>query len=243
MVVNAKQVHCFTGKDGRIESGQPVVAAFTASEGDEEDPSRHASAWHVTRSYGTAAIVDANRPGASPYVICFANGCMSDDDSPPELLANPKKGQNLRSRPSTQRRAAHASAGRFAKACDGPPTDPEGIRRDPEEAAGRSAETRRGSSQEAEANRASPAGALRANPGREVRQGLAVRVEKGAQTGAPFFSRSRKQRLFNSATDCAGDNPRTCFTKHFGDLRMPNRFAGIVGQQVLFGNIGDVFRF
>ncbi len=45
---NAKQV-CFTGKDGRVESGQPVVAAVLIEpEGEPEEGSpRHAAARHV----------------------------------------------------------------------------------------------------------------------------------------------------------------------------------------------------
>ncbi len=67
----------------------------------------------------------------SPYVICFANGCMSDYDVTPELLANMKKGQNLVVQAINSNGAAltlplplQETGGSFAKAYDGPATDP-----------------------------------------------------------------------------------------------------------------------
>jgi len=124
---NAKQV-CFTGKDGRIESGQPVVAAVIIEpEGEPKKILRVTLPLGMQLVHGTRIIVDNNAPMQSPYVICFANGCMSDYEATPELLANMKKGQNL----VVQAINANGSAltlplplGEFAKAYDGPPTDP-----------------------------------------------------------------------------------------------------------------------
>jgi invasion protein IalB len=124
---NAKQV-CFTGKDGRIESGQPVVAAVIIEpEGEPKKILRVTLPLGMQLVHGTRIIVDSNAPMQSPYVICFANGCMSDYEATPELLASMKKGQNL----VVQAINANGSAltlplplGEFAKAYDGPPTDP-----------------------------------------------------------------------------------------------------------------------
>ena len=92
---NAKQV-CFTGKDGRIESGQPVIAAVIIEpEGEPKKILRVTLPLGMQLVHGTRVIVDNNPPPQSPYVICFANGCMSDYEVTPELLANLKKGQNL----------------------------------------------------------------------------------------------------------------------------------------------------
>ena len=92
---NAKQV-CFTGKDGRIESGQPVIAAVIIEpEGEPKKILRVTLPLGMQLVHGTRIIVDSNPPLQSPYVICFANGCMSDYEATPELLANMKKGQNL----------------------------------------------------------------------------------------------------------------------------------------------------
>ena len=92
---NAKQV-CFTGKDGRIESGQPVIAAVIIEpEGEPKKILRVTLPLGMQLVHGTRIIVDSNPPQQSPYVICFANGCMSDYEATPEMLASMKKGQNL----------------------------------------------------------------------------------------------------------------------------------------------------
>jgi len=81
--------------------------------------------------HGTRVIVDSNPPMQSPYVICFANGCMSDYEVTPELLTNLKKGQNLvvqainsNGAPLTLPLPLQESGSSFGKAYDGPPTDP-----------------------------------------------------------------------------------------------------------------------
>ena len=125
---NAKQV-CFTGKDGRIESGQPVIAAVIIEpEGEPKKILRVTLPLGMQLVHGTRIIVDSNPPQQSPYVICFANGCMSDYEATPELLANMKKGQNLVVQAINSNGAPLTLplplAGEFAKAYDGPPTDP-----------------------------------------------------------------------------------------------------------------------
>ena len=125
---NAKQV-CFTGKDGRIESGQPVVAAVIIEpEGEPKKILRVTLPLGMQLVHGTRIIVDNNQPLQSPYVICFANGCMSDYEATPELLANMKKGQNLVVQAINANGAPLTLplplGGEFTKAYDGPPTDP-----------------------------------------------------------------------------------------------------------------------
>lgn len=123
----AKQV-CFTGKDGRIESGQPVIAAVIIEpEGEPKKILRVTLPLGMQLVHGTRVIVDNNAPAQSPYVICFANGCMSDYDMTPELLANMKKGQNLVVQAINSNGAPLTlplPLAEFAKAYDGPPTDP-----------------------------------------------------------------------------------------------------------------------
>jgi invasion protein IalB len=125
---NAKQV-CFTGKDGRIESGQPVVAAVIIEpEGEPKKLLRVTLPLGMQLVHGTRVIVDGNAPQQSPYVICFQNGCMSDYEATPELIANMKKGQNLVVQAINSNGAPLTLplplVGEFAKAYDGPPTDP-----------------------------------------------------------------------------------------------------------------------
>ena len=124
---NAKQV-CFTGKDGRIESGQPVIAAVIIEpEGEPKKILRVTLPLGMQLVHGTRVIIDGNAPAQSPYVICFANGCMSDYEVTPEMLANLKKGQNLVVQAINSNGAPLTlplPLAEFAKAYDGPPTDP-----------------------------------------------------------------------------------------------------------------------
>jgi invasion protein IalB len=124
---NAKQV-CFTGKDGRIESGQPVVAAVIIEpEGEPKKLLRVTLPLGMQLVHGTRIIVDQNAPLQSPYVICFANGCMSDYEVTPDMLSQLKKGQNLVVQAINANGAPLTLAlplAEFAKAYDGPPTDP-----------------------------------------------------------------------------------------------------------------------
>ena len=124
----AKQV-CFTGKDGRIESGQPVIAAVIIEpEGEPKKILRVTLPLGMQLVHGTRIIVDANPPMQSPYVICFANGCMSDYEATPELIASLKKGQTLVVQAINSNGAPLTLplplVNEFAKAYDGPPTDP-----------------------------------------------------------------------------------------------------------------------
>jgi invasion protein IalB len=123
----AKQV-CFTGKDGRIESGQPVIAAVIIEpEGEPKKILRVTLPLGMQLVHGTRVIVDSNPPAQSPYVICFQNGCMSDYEVTPELLASMKKGQNLVVQAINSNGAPLTlplPLAEFAKAYDGPPTDP-----------------------------------------------------------------------------------------------------------------------
>jgi len=124
----AKQV-CFTGKDGRIESGQPVIAAVIIEpEGEPKKILRVTLPLGMQLQHGTRIIVDNNQPQQSPYVICFQNGCMSDYEATPEMIASMKKGQNLVVQAINSNGAALTLplplVNEFAKAYDGPPTDP-----------------------------------------------------------------------------------------------------------------------
>lgn len=124
---NAKQV-CFTGKDGRIESGAPVIAAVIIEpEGEPKKILRVTLPLGMQLVHGTRVIVDQNTPAQAPYVICLQNGCMSDYEATPEILANMKKGQNLIVQAINSNGAPLTlplPLGDFAKAYDGPPTDP-----------------------------------------------------------------------------------------------------------------------
>src|SRR5262245_28714635 len=92
---NAKQV-CFTGKDGRVESGMPVVAAVLIEpENDPKKVLRVTLPLGMSIQPGTRVIVDNGQPMTGPYVICFNNGCMADYEASGELIGKLKKGQGL----------------------------------------------------------------------------------------------------------------------------------------------------
>jgi hypothetical protein len=77
--------------------------------------------------HGTRVIVDQNQPMTAPYVICFTNGCMADYDASGDLIGKMKKGQGLviQAINSTgQPISLVLPLADFAKAYDGPPTDP-----------------------------------------------------------------------------------------------------------------------
>ncbi|HEX4149196.1 MAG TPA: invasion associated locus B family protein [Pirellulales bacterium] len=124
---NAKQV-CFTGKDARIESGMPVVAAVLIEpQGDAKKILRVTLPLGMQLIHGTRVIIDQNQPMTAPYVICFTNGCMADYDATAEMIAKMKKGQGLvvQAINSTgQPISLVLPLADFAKAYDGPPTDP-----------------------------------------------------------------------------------------------------------------------
>jgi invasion protein IalB len=124
---NAKQV-CFTGKDARIESGMPVVAAVLIEpEGEPKKILRVTLPLGMQLIHGTRVIIDQNQPMTAPYVICFTNGCMADYEASADMIAKMKTGQGLvvQAINSTgQPISLVLPLTDFAKAYDGPPTDP-----------------------------------------------------------------------------------------------------------------------
>jgi invasion protein IalB len=124
---NAKQV-CFTGKDGRVESGMPVVAAVLIEpENEPKKVLRVTLPLGMSIQPGTRVIVDNGQPMTGPYVICFNNGCMADYEASGELIGKLKKGQGLVIQGingAGQPISLVVPLSDFAKAYDGPPTDP-----------------------------------------------------------------------------------------------------------------------
>ena len=124
---NAKEV-CFTGKDARVESGQPVAAAVLIEpQGADKKLLRVTLPLGMQLAHGTRLIVDQNQPMTAPYVICFSNGCMADYDAPADLIGKMKKAQQLviqAINATGQPISLAMPLNDFAKAYEGPPTDP-----------------------------------------------------------------------------------------------------------------------
>jgi invasion protein IalB len=133
---NAKQV-CFTGKDGRIDTGQPVVAAVLIEPaGEPRKILRITLPLGMSLQQGTRVIVDQGQPMTAPYVICFNNGCMADYEVTQALVDTMKKGQGLVVQGINgggQPISLVLPLNDFAKAYDGPPTDPKELQRREEE--------------------------------------------------------------------------------------------------------------
>ncbi len=124
---NAKRL-CFIGKDGKIESGQPIVAAVLIEpEGEPRKILRVTLPLGMALQPGTRVIVDSGQPVTAPYVICFPNGCMADYEASGELIAKMKTGQNLHVQGFNGQGQPVSLAlplGDFAKSYDGPATEP-----------------------------------------------------------------------------------------------------------------------
>ena len=124
---NAKRL-CFIGKDGKIESGQPIVAAVVIEpEGEPRRILRVTLPLGMALQPGTRVIVDSGQPVTAPYVICFPNGCMADYEASGELIAKMKTGQNLHVQGFNGQGQSVSLAlplADFAKSYDGPATEP-----------------------------------------------------------------------------------------------------------------------
>jgi len=129
---NAKEV-CFTGKDARTEAGQPVVAAaLIEPEGETKKLFRVTLPSPLQLQYGTRIIIDKEAPLSGAFFTCFANGCMADYEATPDLVGKLKKGQMLVIQAINLAAAAisfplpltDTTGNSFAKANEGPPTDP-----------------------------------------------------------------------------------------------------------------------
>src|SRR5262249_54832948 len=108
--------------------GQPVVAAVLIEpENDPKKILRVTLPLGMSIQPGTRVIVDQGQPMTGPYVICFNNGCMADYEASGELIGKLKKGQGLVVQGLNGQGQAISLVlplGDFAKAYDGPPTDP-----------------------------------------------------------------------------------------------------------------------
>jgi invasion protein IalB len=124
---NAQNV-CFTGKEGRIDTGMLVIGAVLIEpEGAQSKVLRITLPLGMQLPQGTRAIVDQGQPMTAPYMICFPNGCMADYEASGELIGKLKKGQSLVVQGINSQGQAVSlplPLPDFAKAYDGPPTDP-----------------------------------------------------------------------------------------------------------------------
>jgi invasion protein IalB len=87
---------CFIGMDARAEGGPYLVAAVLIErEGETKKTLRVTLKPQVKLEHGVRIAIDQGQAIAVPYVQCFANGCMADNEADAGLVAQLKTGQLL----------------------------------------------------------------------------------------------------------------------------------------------------
>jgi invasion protein IalB len=129
---NSKRV-CVTVKDGRVESGLLVVSvAIIEMDGEQRKLMRMSLPYGVALTHGTRMIVDQGTPATAPFVTCLPpvvppGGCIADYEATADTINRMKKGQLLTVQAihmNGQPMSPQLDLKDFAKAYDGPPTDP-----------------------------------------------------------------------------------------------------------------------
>ena len=128
----AKRI-CVTVKDGRVESGLLVVSvAIIEMDGEQKKLLRMSLPYGVALQHGTRLIVDTGTPATAPFVTCLPpvvppGGCIADYEATADMIARMKKSQVLTVQAihmNGQAMSPQLDMKDFAKAYDGPPTDP-----------------------------------------------------------------------------------------------------------------------
>ncbi len=128
----AKQV-CQTGKDGRLESGMPVVAAVVIEmEGETKKVLQVTLPPGVLLPRGTRVVIDRDEPSAiiGSFLVCANGGCIAQLEANAEIVGKLKKGQNLYVQAYNMAQNVMTLSlplSDFAKAYDGPATDPKDL--------------------------------------------------------------------------------------------------------------------
>jgi len=119
---------CVTGRDGRLESGFPMIgAALIEPQGDPRKILRVTLPLGMAIQAGTRVMVDQGQPINAPYTMCVPQGCMADYEASAELVAKMKKGQGLVVQGINFQGGPFqltVPLGEFAKANEGTPVDP-----------------------------------------------------------------------------------------------------------------------
>jgi invasion protein IalB len=126
----AKEV-CLIMKEARLEVGPFAGSAILVEpEGEPKKILRVILPLGMQIQQGTRVFIDQATPTQRPYVICVPNGCMSDYEADADMVGKLKKGQGLTIQAINavgQLFTVQLPLGDFAKAYDGPPTDPKEV--------------------------------------------------------------------------------------------------------------------
>jgi len=126
---NNKQV-CVLTKDGRLENGMPVAIVQLFEPEGEAKVLRVTVPLGMQLQHGTRMLIDQGAPAQQPYKICFPVGCMSDYPVPDDMIGKMKKGKEITIQAINMQGTPISlplPLADFAKAYDGPPTDPKVI--------------------------------------------------------------------------------------------------------------------
>ena len=114
----AKQI-CQTGKDGRLESGMPVVAAILMEmEGEGKKVLQIMLPPGVYLPKGTRVVIDRDEPSAiiGTFLTCANGGCIAHLEVNADIVAEAEEGsESVRAglQHGAERHDAGAAAGRF----------------------------------------------------------------------------------------------------------------------------------
>jgi invasion protein IalB len=128
-VANSKTV-CITMKEARLESGQFLAAAqLIEPEGETKKALRVLLPLGMQLPTGSRVVLDQDAAGAKPgrFVVCLPNGCLAETEVDQEFIGNLKKSQNMWLQAINimgQAVSYPLPLADFAKANEGPATDP-----------------------------------------------------------------------------------------------------------------------
>ena len=124
---NAKEL-CQTMKEAHMESGQFVAAAaLIEMAGEQKKILQLILPTRLLLPPGTRVTVDSNPPSDGPFIICAPEFCMSQHEVTDDFVAKLKAGQTLQIQAINDQKQTVSyllPLADFAKAHDGPPTDP-----------------------------------------------------------------------------------------------------------------------
>jgi invasion protein IalB len=122
---------CFTASDGHLPSGEKlVIALLIEPEASETKLLRVTLPLGVALVPGARIVIDEKEAMTAPYVVCLPkNGCMADYKADADLIEKLKSGQTLAIQAFEKGKPISFTLPLtgFAKAHDGPPSDPTGL--------------------------------------------------------------------------------------------------------------------
>jgi invasion protein IalB len=125
---------CLTVKEARLETGQFLAgAAFIEQEGEQKKILRITLPLGMQLPQGTRVVIDQDQPISGRYIVCLPNGCMADFEINAEFVGKVKKAQNIVLQGINLHGQAASYAipvAEFAKANEGPATDPKKFEED-----------------------------------------------------------------------------------------------------------------